>query len=127
MSDFKIKDYDVHTLPNDAFSMILFGARRQGKTHLLSHLLYTLTQKRKYDVCFLFSETGTVQDAYEYISDYYKYDSLREDIIEKIFKRQEKIKEHNNKVEEIDQKNLPSVLIIADDVINDKSLFACIF
>ena len=102
----------------------MFGARRQGKTHLLSHLLYKLSRKRQWSAVFLFSETASVQDSsYEFIPDAYKYDSLDTGVLERILKTQRKIKEHNNAVDGEDKKPYGKILIICDDVINNKDVF----
>ena len=117
-----IDEYDPLTLPADGFSMIFIGARRQGKTFLLTEMLYKLSEHRKWDVVFLFSETAVVQDAYHFVPDQFKYDHLDEKVIKRILQKQEQMKDHNNRSDEPDQVKMPRVLIIADDVINDRKV-----
>jgi len=110
-----MQDFDSKELNKlDSFSLISIGARRCGKTHGICCLL--CESKIEFDVVFLFSETAEVQDDYfECIPFQYKYNELKVDIIEKIMKKQKSIKEKNDE--------LPRVLIIADDCINNKDTF----
>lgn len=117
----EVSEWDPLTLPEDGFSMIFFGARRTGKTFLVEDVVHTLATKgeRRWSAAFLFSETAIVnQNQYDWISPLYKYDHLDEEIIEKIFKVQQK-KRHDARKEGKNDDDVDHVLIVADDVIND--------
>ena len=117
-----IPTFDPTTLRAiDSYSMILVGMRRTGKTHAISCLLKQIG--KQYDAVFLMSETCEVQDnCFEFIPDRHKFNGFKEDIVKRILDTQKKIKRYNQTHEEHEHKNIPDVLIILDDCINDHSI-----
>ena len=117
-----VEEWDPTTLPEDGFSMIFFGARRTGKTFLVEDVVHKLISgdnPRRWSAAFLFSETAIVnQNQYNWVSPLYKYDSVNEEIIEKILKVQAKERQRIRK-EGGNDDDVDHVLVIADDVIND--------
>lgn len=114
-----IQEWDPSTLPTDGFSCVFFGARRTGKTFLIEEIIHKLHTEgnRSWDAVFLFSDTALVnRQQYKWISPIFKFEGIREDTIQSIFKRQE---EMNLADKEGGPGENNHVLIIADDVISD--------
>jgi len=117
-----IPTYDPRELGKiDAFSMILVGMRRTGKTHAISCMLKQMN--RNFDTVFLMSETALAQDnCFEMIDDAYKYEYFDEGVVKKILNKQKELKLYNQTHEEFQKKKIPDLLIILDDCVNDPKI-----
>ena len=115
--DTNVKEFDWVNELDEKFCIVCVAPRKTGKNYLVERVLEDLhnSGKWKWEVVFLFSETSAVnEDAFPMISPEFKYESLNEEILDRIFETQEKIKKSGNEP--------PPVLIILDDVANDPKL-----
>jgi hypothetical protein len=102
----------------DGFSCMVCAARRQGKTVLITDWISKMQTQRKWAEVYLFSETAYAQtDAYKFVPSQNKFQHLDTDKIDQIFSEQSKKKQ---RYDSGTNKDIHRVLIIADDVINDK-------
>ena len=112
-----VKEFDWVNDLDEKFCMVVVAPRKTGKNYLIERVLEQLhnSGKWKFEVVFLFSETSAVnEDAFPMISPEFKYESMNEEILDRIFETQEKIKKSG--------KDPPAVLVILDDVANDPKL-----
>lgn len=108
------------------FSMIVFGCRRSGKSHLVNDLIQKIAPRMKFTNVILISATSKVQKEYwTFIPDENKFDTLNNDHINGIYndciKLNEEYQQNPNNFE-IE----PHTLLIFDDMISDsggKSIF----
>lgn len=118
MQDIKEFDPDDFIEKIDAFTIMVLAPRRTGKTVLVTDLISEFVKKRKYEKAYLFSQTATAQTkAYTFIPKANRHDNLNLEVVNSIFKDQEKNKlkyEHGQIREPV------RVLIIADDVTGTK-------
>lgn len=108
----------------DGLSACVNAPRRSGKTVLVTDLVKHFQKKRNYREAYLFSGTALVsEEQYAFIPDNNKYDHLDLDKMEAILSDQQKVKSKavatGKNYEEVRDKN--RVLIICDDVINEKN------
>lgn len=117
-----VPEFDPRELGTlDAFSMILVGMRRTGKTHAISCMLKQMN--KNFDSAFLMSETAVAQSGcFEMIDERFKYEEFNEGVVKKILDKQKELKLYNQTHEEHEQKHIPSVLIVLDDCINDPKI-----
>lgn len=119
--------FDPKSIINFA-SIIVYGARRIGKTHLVSWILSVIGKRFK--KAYLFSGTADVQpNAWDFIDEDCKFSSFNEVALNRIFDEQdEKITpirrrwEMNGKkgdVEKMINKEVPHVLLVLDDIVSD--------
>lgn len=100
----------------DDFVVIYFGRRRSGKTYDERYVLYHL--RHRYPLVYVV--TGTKLNCFwsQYVPKEFIYDIEElEEFAAKLFKRQEWLKDNNDKLG-ID----PRVLLVLDDVLGDKYL-----
>ena len=108
----------VRDIP-DGFSIMACAQRRQGKTVLITDWIKHMQPHRKWDEAYLFSETATAQtDAYQFIPNANRSDHLDLGKLTEIFEEQA---ERKKLMSAGRQKEPHRILIIADDVINDKA------
>jgi hypothetical protein len=100
-------------------AIIVSACRRSGKTFLTRDQLYQINKHQKFDVVFLFCETGDYNKDFEYIPPRFKYNEYNENTLGEIIKKQEKCMIQCNK----DGTTPPKVLIIFDDVASTTALF----
>lgn len=111
--------FNPQDLP-DSFTMLVSAPRGSGKTHLLKHVLRDIRSRFKH--AYLFSETAFLQEgAYEYIPGQNIYNGFDEFAIDEICNRQKDIRERNKSLKKKFRIYNP-VLIVLDDVVNDKNL-----
>ena len=99
-------------------SIIIFGPRGSGKTHIMKHLIYTMQKKKHFDKAYLFSNTAQLQHGvYDFIPKNNQHIGFKEDIIAKLIdeQRQDVMTKKANKKE----KNIKRILVVLDDVIDD--------
>lgn len=118
----------------DHFTMMIYGARRVGKTHLATYIISKI--KSRFEEIYLFSQTIDLQpDAWKFIPDDNKRDFFDEKLLEEIINKQKtaiddvraELEQTNpnlkgdalrNKISE----NIPNYLLVLDDIINDASI-----
>ena len=105
-----IKKFDVNSLPNSSFSVIL-AKRRGGKSTLVSDLVNKLCDKEKLDCCYLFS--GTDAD-FPQIDKPYRFKDIEKlnEIVERY-----KIMNEYNKIADPPNKFKIRTMIILDDLL----------
>lgn len=113
------------------FTMMIYGARRVGKTHIATHILSKI--HKRFKEVHLFSETIQDQpDAWDFIPEMHKHHGFVAEDVEAIMDGQEKetlkatkmLKKQNpklkgDKLRDAVSKLVPSIAIVMDDVIND--------
>jgi len=102
----------------DHFSMMICAPRRSGKTWLSAHLLWELDEYKDFDMVMLFSGTA-FNGQWKMIPKKYKFEGWNNEnaqIIENVMNRQRDIIELNESTEEPDQKPIPRILMIFDDI-----------
>jgi len=121
----KLKPLTFTILP-DEFFMIVYGARRTGKTHAISCLLDEI--KDRFDFAYLFSKTAGLHKGDKKFSDFdmivddAKFDGYDEEILSRILERQRAVMLHNNAKENANDQKPNKTLIIFDDFVNDKRI-----
>lgn len=126
-----LDELTFETLPENFF-VIVYGARRTGKTYAISCLLDEI--KDKFDFAYLFSATALLHKGeegeldFEMIRDEAKFQGFDEDALKRIIERQKAVKEHNNSVTSKREKKPNRTLIIFDDFVHEKGVrFSKIF
>lgn len=111
---------------------LVFGARRVGKTHLMTWLLSLM--KDKIDKAYLFSNTSRVQiAAWDMIVPDHKFEGFQEEVMNHIWQEQvHKFEELNDMLEptmpdkeerqRVIKKRAPKVFIVFDDIISDERI-----
>jgi hypothetical protein len=112
--------------------ILVFGARRVGKTQLMSWLLKFM--KPDIDEAYLFSKTADLQfAAWDMIVDQHRYVGFRDDIIESLWRKQiDRMTELNDQLEttypdkrlrqEKVKAKVPCLHLIFDDIISDERI-----
>lgn len=107
-------------------AMILCGVRRSGKSHATREILYQMCTQMKPDLVVLFSYSAELSDDFDYVPDFYKYNSFDEDRIQKFLdqqtestKRYRAMKKKNKSYD----KKPAHILFIFDDIAHDKHVF----
>lgn len=121
----QLADIDFTTLPPNFFALI-YGARRTGKTHVLSVLLESI--KDRFDFAYLFSATAGLHAGekgeldFEMIREEAKFGGFDQDALSSIIDRQKAVKEHNNKCKYECDKKPNRTLIVFDDFVHEKEV-----
>ena len=114
------------------FTMMIYGARRVGKTHVASYIISKIHERFK--EVWLMSETIHLQpDAWTFIPEPNRLDHFDEELIMRIYKDQErKIDEvkrlleprklHGDRLRDEVTRCVPAILLILDDIINDPAV-----
>ena len=105
-----IKKFDINSLPNSSFSVVL-AKRRGGKSTLVSDLVNKLYDKEKLDCCYLFS--GTDAD-FSQIDKPYRFKEI--DKLNDIVERYKTMNEYN-KIADPPNKFKIKTMIILDDLL----------
>lgn len=112
-------------------SMLMYGARRIGKTHLMTHIMSKIG--KRFDEIYLFSGTAEVQpDAWRFIPKCCKVAAFDESRIQEIMDVQsERIAQIRSKIKNVDKrdgaeigriinKKCEHVMLIFDDIVSDR-------
>ena len=120
-----LDEINFEDLP-DGFFVVVYGARRTGKTHSSSCLLESI--KDRFDFAYLFSETANLhegqkgEEAFEMIRPEAKFKGFDDEILTRIIERQAAVLEHNNKCKYKRDHKPNRTLIIFDDFVHDKRI-----
>lgn len=110
----------------DGFFVIVYGARRTGKTHAVSVLLEQL--KDRFDFAYLFSNTALLHRGqkgeldFDMIVEDAKFQGFDEESLQKIIERQRAVMMHNNTTEKKRDKKPNKTLLIFDDFVHEKAI-----
>jgi len=110
----------------DNFFVIVYGARRTGKTHSVSVLLEQI--KERFDFAYLFSSTANLHKGqkgeldFEMIREEAKFGGFDEEALTRIIERQKTVMMHNNKCKYERDKKPNKTLIIFDDFVHEKQI-----
>jgi hypothetical protein len=108
----KLKKFDSKSI--DAYSTVmLVGARRSGKSYYMKWLVEKI--KSKYSLIIVFTQTKVNEFWNDITDSKYIYDKWNPSVIEKVYKRNEKIDKELDKIN-------PNTLIILDDMADDTNL-----
>lgn len=109
--------FDFKDLPHN-FSAAIYGKRRTGKSVIVRDFMYHL--KDWYSNIYLFSETIHLQPGlYNFIPKQNQFNKFDQDRLQQIWNHQEQYIQKNTGK---DKKTLNHVMVIFDDVINDKNI-----
>lgn len=115
------KHLDIKSEGQTNPSILIYGARGTGKTHILKHLLTEFQKKKHFDKGYLFSNTAALQPkVYDFLPPENIHKGFRQDIIERIWAEQEKdamTKKKNNQ-----EKKIKRIVMIFDDIISTKEI-----
>jgi len=120
-----LEELDFEILP-EGFFIIVYGARRTGKTHAVSVLLESV--KNRFDFAYLFSNTALLHRGekgeldFDMIVENAKFQGFDQVALEKIIERQKAVKEHNNSVKLKRDKKPNKTLLIFDDFVHEKDI-----
>jgi hypothetical protein len=127
----KLEQLTFEYLPENFF-VIVYGARRTGKTYAISCLLNDI--KDRFDFAYLFSATALLHKGeegeldFEMIRDEAKFQGFDQDALKRIIERQKTVKEFNNATKSKREKKPNKTLIIFDDFVHEKGVrFSKIF
>jgi hypothetical protein len=121
----KLEELNFETLP-EGFFIIVYGARRTGKTHAVSVLLEGV--KKRFDFAYLFSNTALLHKNqkneldFDMIVDDAKFQGFDEDALQRIMERQRAVMHHNNSTERKRDKKPNKTLLIFDDFVHEKAI-----
>jgi hypothetical protein len=121
----KLEELSFEILP-EGFFVIVYGARRTGKTHAVSVLLEQI--KKRFDFAYLFSNTASLHKGqkgeldFDMIVDDAKFDGFDEEALARIIERQKAVMFHNNKTEKKRDKKPNKTLLIFDDFVHEKAI-----
>lgn len=126
-----LEELSFDLLPENFF-VIVYGARRTGKTYAISCLLDDV--KDRFDFAYLFSATALLHKNeegeldFDMIRDEAKFQGFDEGALKRIIERQKAVKEHNNSVKSKSERKPNKTLIIFDDFVHEKGVrFSKIF
>ena len=120
-----LEELSFEILP-EGFFVIVYGARRTGKTHAVSVLLEQV--KDRFDFAYLFSNTALLHKGqkgeldFEMITDDAKFQGFDEEALQKIITRQRAVMMHNNSTEKKRDKKPNKTLLIFDDFVHEKAI-----
>lgn len=118
-------DLNFKILPENFF-VISYGARRTGKTHSVSCLLYDI--KDRFDFAYLFSSTANLHKGqkgeldFDMIREEAKFQGFDEEALSRIIERQKTVMMFNNKCKYERDKKPNKTLIIFDDFVHEKQI-----
>lgn len=110
----------------EGFFVIVYGARRTGKTHSVSVLLEQV--KDRFDFAYLFSNTALLHKGqkgeldFDMIVEDAKFQGFDEEALEQIITRQRAVMMHNNSTERKRDKKPNKTLLIFDDFVHEKAI-----
>ncbi len=115
----KIETFDATTLPK-AFSGVIIGKRRTGKTVFLKDMMYKI--RKWYKTIYIFSETLHLQpNIYNFIPKENRYNSFDQAKLNEIWDKQaSKIMAQLEQDPNADKNDMDHIMIIFDDCINDE-------
>ena len=120
-----LEELSFETLP-EGFFVIVYGARRTGKTHAVSVLLEEL--KGRFDFAYLFSNTALLHKGqkgeldFDMIVEDAKFQGFDEEALDAIITRQRAVMMHNNSTERKRDKKPNKTLLIFDDFVHEKAI-----
>ncbi len=120
-----LDELSFEILPENFF-VIVYGARRTGKTHAVSCLLESI--KDRFDFAYLFSATAGLHRGeegeldFEMIREEAKFEGFDEDALLRIIARQKAVKEHNNSTKSKREQKPNRTLLIFDDFVHEKKV-----
>jgi len=121
----QLDELDFTILPENFF-VIVYGARRTGKTYSVTCLLEQI--KDRFDFAYLFSATALLHKGeqgeldFEMVRDEAKFKGFDEDALRRIIERQKAVKEHNNQCKSKREMKPNRTLIIFDDFVHEKAV-----
>lgn len=121
----QLDELDFTELP-EGFFVIVYGARRTGKTHAVSVLLEEI--KERFDFAYLFSETANLHDGqkgeidFDMITKDAKFKGFDEEALNAIITRQKAVMLHNNSTERKRDHKPNKTLLIFDDFVHLKEV-----
>lgn len=121
----RLENLSFEILPENFF-VIVYGARRTGKTHAISVLLEDI--KDRFDFAYLFSNTALLHKGqkgeldFDMIREEAKFQGFDQDALARIIERQKAVMMHNNSVTGQRQKKPNRTLIIFDDFVHEKEV-----
>ena len=121
----KLETLNFDTLP-PGFFVIVYGARRTGKTHAVSVLLEQI--KDRFDFAYLFSNTALLHRGqegeldFEMIVEDAKFQGFDEEALSAIITRQRAVLMHNNSTERKRDRKPNQTLLIFDDFVHEKAI-----
>jgi len=121
----RLEELSFDILP-EGFFIIVYGARRTGKTHSVSVLLEQV--KDRFDFAYLFSNTANLHKGQDGFLDFdmvvedAKFQGFDEEALQAIISRQRAVMMHNNSVERKRDKKPNKTLLIFDDFVHEKAI-----
>ncbi len=121
----KLEELSFETLP-EGFFIIVYGARRTGKTHAVSILLEQT--KDRFDFAYLFSNTALLHKGqkghldFDMIVEDAKFQGFDQEALDAIVNRQRAVMMHNNSCERKRDKKPNKTLLIFDDFVHEKAI-----
>ena len=110
----------------EQFFVIVYGARRTGKTHAVSVLLEQV--KDRFDFAYLFSNTALLHKGqkgeldFDMITEDAKFEGFDGEILTRIIERQKAVMHHNNNTIRKRDKKPNETLLIFDDFVHEKAI-----
>lgn len=110
----------------DGFFVIVYGARRTGKTHAVSVLLEQV--KDRFDFAYLFSNTASLHRGqigeldFDMITEDAKFEGFDKEKLTAIVERQKAVLQHNNSTIRKRDKKPNKTLLIFDDFVHEKAV-----
>ena len=120
-----LSELDFAVLPENFF-VIVYGARRTGKTHSVSCLLDGI--KERFDFAYLFSSTANLHKGqkgeldFDMIREEAKFQGFDEEALTRIIERQKAVMMFNNECKYERDKKPNKTLIIFDDFVHEKQI-----
>lgn len=120
-----LEELNFDILP-EGFFVIVYGARRTGKTHATEALLKDV--KDRFDFAYLFSNTANLHKNskdfrnFDMIREEAKFDGFDEDALQRIINRQKAVMQHNNECKNKRDMKPNRTLLIFDDFVHDKAV-----
>lgn len=121
----KLEELSFEILPENFF-VIVYGARRTGKTHAVSVLLEQI--KDRFDFAYLFSNTAHIHKGekgeldFEMIVEDAKFKGFDEEMLRRVMERQIAVKLHNNATKSKRDRKPNRTLLIFDDFVHEKAV-----
>lgn len=121
----QLEELSFEILP-EGFFVIVYGARRTGKTHAVSVLLEQV--KNRFDFAYLFSNTALLHKGqkgeldFDMITEDAKFQGFDQEALDAIVARQRAVMQHNNNCERASDKKPNKTLLIFDDFVHEKAI-----
>ena len=121
----KLEELSFDVLP-EGFFIIVYGARRTGKTHAVNILLEQV--KDRFDFAYLFSNTANLHRGQKGFVDFNmviedaKFQGFDEEALTAIITRQRAVMIHNNSTDKKRDKKPNQTLLIFDDFVHEKAI-----